>query len=335
MINMRRISAICLFAVLGLTATTANAQGEADPGFASTGSMRTASGLKINEDDYENQRAHFSLGHTFAKAERDIRMNISALEVRAPLFGLYSGGYFDFKLPIVSAAGELAHVWGLGDASFSYTHMFIGLEDWTIQGTAGLQIGLGTANITDGQPRPLPMAYQSSRGSTDVIVGGSVMWKQWVSAAVGYQQPFYRYNENDFYAANQKNDTIYSRNVYTIARKLYRQGDVMMRLEGHYIPNTRIGFTGGALAIYHLKNDLYEDRNTSLWHEINGTQGLTLNLSGNAYLRFGRHGEFKLDVSGVTSVVRRDVYSSGLSREWMIMPRFTYFFNSKKGPLMF
>lgn len=331
---MRHISAVCLFVALGFAVSTANAQGEADPGFASTGAMRTTSGLKIDEYDYENQRAHFSVGHTFAKGERDMRLNISQLEARVPLFGLYSGGYFDVKLPIFATAGELANTWGLSDMSFSYTHMFIGLEDWTIQGTGGLLIGMGTANVTDGQTRPLPMAYQASRGSTDVMVGGSVMWKKYVSAAVGYQQPIFRYNENDFYAASPANDTFYSRDVYAISRKLYRQGDVMMRLEGHLITK-RFGLTGGAVAIYHLKNDLYEDRNTGLWHEIDGTQGLTVNLNANAFVRFGRRGEFKLDVTGATPVVRTDVYSSGLYRQWMLMPRFTFFFNSKKGSLMF
>ena len=332
---MRHISAVCLFLALGFAGSAVYAQGEADPGFASTGSMRTTSGLKIDDDDYENQRTHFSVAHSFAKGERDIKLNISQLEVRAPMFGLYSGGYFDLKLPIFAAGGELANTWGLGDMSFSYTHMFIGLEDWTIQGTGGLLIGMGTANITDGAPRPLPMAYQPNRGSTDVMVGGSIMWKKWVTAAVGYQQPFYRYNENDFFASNQEDDSFYSRGVYTFARKLYRQGDVMMRLEGHFIPNQRIGFTAGAVGIYHLKDDLYEDRNTGLWHEIDGTQGLTVNIHGNAYIRFGRYGQMKLDVSGSTPVVRRDVYSSGLYRQWMITPRFTFFFNSKKGSLMF
>lgn len=334
MINMRHISAICLGAALGFAAFTAKAQGEGDPGFASTGSMRTTSALKINEYDYENQRAHFSLGHTFAKGERDIRLNISQLEVRVPLFGSYSGGYFDVKLPIFSSAGELGNSWGLSDMSASYTHMFIGLEDWTIQGTGGLLIGMGTATNADGKARPLPMAYQPSRGSSDVMVGGSVTWKQWISAAVGYQQPLIRYNENDFFAANAINDTFYSRDVYTIARKLYRQGDVMLRLEGHYVTE-RIGLTAGALGIYHLKDDLYQDRNTGGWYEIDGTQGLTINLVGNAYYRFGRHGQFKLDVTGATPVVRRDVYSSGLYRQWMLTPRFTFFLNSKKGALMF
>lgn len=331
---MRHISAACLVLALGFT-TTAFAQGEADPGFASTGSMRSTSALKIDDEDYENQRAHFSVGHNFAKGERDMRLNISQLEARLPLFGMYSGGYFDVKVPIFAAGGELANTWGLGDVSFSYTHMFTGLEDWTIQATGGVLLGMGTANITDGKPRPLPMAYQASRGSTDVMVGGSITWKKWVSAAVGYQQPVFRYNENDYFAANQVNDTIYSSQAYAVARKLYRQGDVMMRLEGHWIPSQRVGFTAGAFGIYHLKDDLYQDRNTGLWHEIDGTQGLTVNLTANAYIRFGRYGQIKFDLSGSTPVVRREVYSSGLYRQWMISPRFTYFFNSKTGSLMF
>jgi|GEM_PF-1999453 len=331
---MRHISAICLFLALGFVTSNANAQGEADPGFASTGAMRTASGLKINESDYENQRTHLSLGHTFAKGERDMRLNISQAEIRVPLFGLYSGGYFDVKIPIFSTGGELANSWGLSDISASYTHMFIGWEDWTIQGTGGLLLGMGTANVTDGKARPLPMAYQSSRGSTDLMLGGSVMYKQYVSFAAGYQQPFYRYNENDFFAANQINDTIYSRDVYAIARKLYRQGDVMARLEGH-LTTDRMGVTGGLVGVYHLANDLYEDRNTGGWYEVEGTKGLTLNISGNVFLRMGRYGQYKLDVSGAAPIVRRDVFSSGLYRKWMITPRFTFFFNSKKGPLMF
>lgn len=332
---MRYISAICLSVALSVGTLTTMAQGEGDPGVASTGAMRSGSALKINKYDYENQRAHFSLGHTFAKGERDIKLNISQAEVRVPIFGSYSGGYFDVKLPIFAASGELGSTWGLGDLSVSYTHMFLGLDDWTIQGTAGALLGMGTANATDGSARPLPMPYQASRGSTDFFGGGSITYKQYVTFAAGYQQPFYRYNENDFYAAHQTNDTFYSGNAYTISRKLYRQGDVMLRLEGHYITE-RAGITGGFVGIYHVRDDMYQDRNTGLWHEVPGSQGGTLNLTGNAFVRFGRHGEYKLDVTGATPIIaRRDVYVSGLNRQWMLMPRFTFFFNSKKGPLMF
>lgn len=331
---MRHISAICLFAVFGFTAMNAKAQGESDPGFTTTGAMRTASALVITDDEYENQRAHFSVGHAFAKGERDTRLNTTITEIRLPMFGMFSGGYFDINVPIYAASGELAKTWGLGDINVTYTHMFLGIEDWTIQGTAGLQIGMGTANITDGKTRPLPMVYQANLGSTDIIAGGSVTWKKYVTAAVGFQLPVFRYNENDYSAAYKINDTIYSRNVYQVARKLYRNGDAMLRLEGHYY-GKRAGITGGALAIYHLRNDLYEDRDTGLWFEIPGSKGLTLNLVGNAFMRFGRHGEFKLDLTGSTPVVQRDSAPAGLTRTWWLMPRVTFFFNSKRGPLMF
>lgn len=332
---MRRISAICLFLAMGLGTSAAFGQGEADPGLASTGSMRQASALKINKFDYENQRTHLSIGHGFAKGYRDIALNMPQMEVRVPLFGLYSGGYFDVKLPFFIADGELGSTWGVSDMSVSYTHMFIGWEDWTIQATAGALLGMGTAAQSDNDARPYPQQYQPSRGSTDAFIGGSVTWKQYVTAAIGYQQPFYRYNENEYYAANAINDTFYSSGAYPISRKLYRQGDAMARLEGHFTTD-RGGITAGFMGIYHVKDDLYQDRNTGLWHEIPGTQGFTLNLTGNAFVRFGRHGEFKLDVTGAAPViVRRDVYATGLYREWYIMPRITYFFNSGKGPLMF
>lgn len=331
---MRHISAVCLFVALGLSSVKVKAQGDSDPGFTTTGAMRNASALMLNDDEYENQKAHVSLGHAFAKGERDARLNISQIEARLPLFGMFSGGYFDLKLPVFANGGELANTWGLGDLNATYTHMFLGIENWTIQGTAGLKIGMGTANVTDGQTRPLPMSYQASMGSTDVIVGGSVTWKRYVTAAVGYQQPVFRYNENDYFAAYKINDTLYSRGVYPIARKLYRQGDVMARLEGHYYTG-RVGITAGGTAIYHLRNDLYEDRNTNGWYEIEGSKGLTVNIVGNVFARFGRYNQFKLDGTVAFPVVRRDVIPDGSYRQWTAMPRFTYFFGTRKGSPLF
>lgn len=331
---MRYLSAICLFAVFGLATVTANAQGDGNPGYMSTGAMRTASGLMINDEEFETQRPQISVGHAFAKGERDMVLNTTHTQIRVPLFGEYTGGYFDFNIPIFSAKGELGNSWGLDDVTATYTHMFTGLEDWLVQGTLGLNIGMSTANQTDGKARPLPMAYQPGRGSLDVIAGASITWKKYLTAAVGYQQPFYRYNENDFFAAHDLNDTLYSAFNYTVARKLYRQGDVMLRLEGHYY-NNRWGITGGAVGNYHLANDLYQDRNTGLWHEIDGTEGLTINLTGNIFMRFGRYGEYKIDLTGSTPLKRTETFSAGLAREWFLMPRFTFYFNSKQSLLMF
>lgn len=331
---MRYISSLCLFAVVSCMAFSAYAQGESDPGFTTTGVMRTGSALFI-QDELENFRPSLTLSQTFAKGDQDTRLYISKAQARIPLSGSFSSGYFDISLPVYVATGTLSRTWGLGDITATYSHMFLGVEDWTIQGTAGLKLGMGTANVTDGQTRPLPMVYQPSSGTTDVIAGGSVTWKKYITAAVGFQMPFYRYNENDYFAAYKINDTVYSNDDYQIARKLYRQGDVMLRLEGHLYAD-RGGITAGAVGIYHLKDDLYEDRNTGLWYEIPGSQGLTVNLTGNAFYRFGRYGEYKLDFTAAFPVVSRDVIPDGSVRQWIMMPGFTYFFKSKfQGNLMF
>lgn len=324
--SIKHLTAFCLSVALSVGATTASAQGDSDPGFASIGAMRTASSLVVSDDNYENSRTHFSLGHTFAKGERDIKLHMPQVEVRVPL--MEGMGYIDVRVPFIAASGDLGHGWGLGDLSLAYTHVFVqDPEWWTVQATAGALLSMTTANRSDGNTRPLPMAYQSGLGSTDGILGASAMFKEYVSVAVGYQQPVFRYNQNDYYRSTYMNDPVYSNSEYEISRKLYRNGDVMARLEGHLV-NNRLGITGGALAMYHLRNDLYEDR-TGAWREIDGSDGFTMSIVGNAFVRFGRYADCKLDITGSFPVITRDARPDGLQRQWTIMPRFTYFFNQR------
>lgn len=323
---MRYLQAFCLSVAVAMSSVyTVSAQGESDPGFTTIGAMRSGSAAIVTEDEYEFQRAHFSLGHTFSRGEKDVILNIPQLEVRVPM---QDYGYFDVKVPLVSATGQLAHKWGMGDLYFAYTQVLkADPESWTVQATGGLMVGMSVANTTDGGTRPLPMAYQSNLGSTDFLAGVNATWKEYLSISAGYQQAFMRYNGNDYIRSSYYNDPVYSNSDYTIARHLYRFGDAMMRVEGRFATN-RAGFSAGPLAIYHVRNDLYEDR-TGKWIEINGSQGLTLSGVGNVFYRFGRYGSFKLDVTGTLPFIQRDVRPDGLERQWAIMPRFTFFFNQE------
>lgn len=324
---MRYLSAFCLTVAMYMAAgSNVYAQGDSDPGMSTVGAMRNNSALMIGEEEYENQRAHIGLGHTFAKGNNSETYNIPQIEARIPFFGLMSGGYFDIKLPVQSSSGDLWNAWGVGDLTVAYTHMFVGIEDWTIQTTGGVKIGMTTADLTDGRTRSLPMSYQSGLGSSDFMVGASATWKSYLTVAAGYQQPFSRFNENGYYGSSVINDTFYSSNNYVVGSKLHRQGDVMLRIEGHY-GGKMLGVSGGLLSFYHLANDLYTDRD-GYTREITGTDGLTMNVMGNVYLRLGRYGQFKIDLSASAPIVERDVKADGLGREWMLMPRLTYFFKN-------
>lgn len=325
---MRYLSIICLSLACISFNQGVKAQGDSDPGFGGVGALRPTAGLPFDPegDDYEYQRTHISFGDVFAKGERDIRYNNPQLEVRVPLDDI---GYFDVKMPIVTATGELTNAWGLGDLIVAYTHRFASpyYEDWSFQFTGGALLGMSNANQLDGASRGLPMSYQSGLGSTDVIVGANVKWKDYVTVALGYQQPVFRYNDNDYDRLSGVNDLLYNNTDYQIARKLYRNGDMMLRVEGNY-SFKRGGVAFSPVMFFHLRNDLYTDR-AGLDREIKGSQGLTVNLTGNAYLRFGRRSEYKLDITGSLPVITRDAVPDGLSRQWYVMPRFSYFFNQR------
>lgn len=321
---MRYLSVLGLSVAICFASNRVSAQGDSDPGFSSVGAMRTAAGLAITDEEYENQKVQLSVGTGFAKGEQDVKLVIPQLEMRIPALEM---GYFDVRLPMQATTGDLAHIWGLGDLTVTYTHFIANPEGWSFQFTGGGLFGMGTANQTDGKTRTLPMAYQSSLGSTDVIVGANAMFKQYVTIAAAYQQPVFRYNDNDYIRSTPYNDPLYSNSTYEVGRRLYRNGDVMLRVEGHY-GGTRAGISAGPLAIYHLRNDLYMDRQ-GYYHEIKDSKGFTLNLAGNAFLRFGRYASFKLDVSAGIPVVDRDAIPDGTKRQWLVIPRFTYFFNQR------
>lgn len=323
---MRYLQAFCLSVAVAMSSVyTVSAQGDSDPGFTTIGAMRSGAAAIVTEDEFEFQRAQFSLSHTFSRGEKDIILHTPQLDVMLPVM---ENGYIHAKLPFTSYTGDLAHKWGVGDLTVAYTQVLkADVESWTIQATAGALFGMTTANVSDGDTRPLPMAYQSSLGSTDAIVGINATWKEYISIAAGYQQPILRYNDNDYFRSSYINDPVYSNSQYTIGRHLYRNGDVMARFEGRFAVN-RAGISAGALGIYHLANDLYEDRN-GLWREIAGSKGLTLSGVGNVFIRFGRYGSFKLDVTGSIPFVKRDARPDGLERQWTITPRFTFFFNQR------
>jgi hypothetical protein len=311
--------------------SAAKAQGDSDPGLAQIGAMRTASAIVVTEEEYENQRPQFSLGHTFSHGEKDVKYNIPELQLRIPLImqDINKTGYFDVKLPLQNSAGDLGSKWGVGDLTVAYTHMFMAdPTTWTIQGTAGILFGMTHANVTDAATRPLPMSYQPGLGSTDGMVGFNLTFKEYLTVAAGYQQAILRYNDNDYHRSSPLNDPIYSNSDYTVGRHLYRYGDAMLRVEGHFITN-RAGVTAGALGLYHVHDDLYEDAYLG-WQNVKDSHGLTLSLVGNAFVRFGRYGACKLDVTGSVPVYTRTVRPDGLERWYTLTPRFTFFFNQRK-----
>ena len=148
---------------------------------------------------------------------------------------------------------------------------------------AGIKVPLNDANLSQGG-KSLPMNYQVSLGSWDLILGLSYSLKRFAFSA-GYQQPLSG-NNNQFlaesYPANSPESKYYSTNQYL------RSADLLVRAAYTPVMRKKVSLVTSLLPIYHLRDDRYSD-STGYSVKIAGSQGLTLNISVILQYRFGKN----------------------------------------------
>lgn len=94
------------------------------------------------------------------------------------------------------ANGNLGTAFGPGDIYLSAFKSKLLKGNWNLTSTLGVKIPLSPSNISEAG-MPLPMQYQSSLGTFDVIAGLTFSDKQW-QFSVGYQHPLSGENKNGF-----------------------------------------------------------------------------------------------------------------------------------------
>ncbi|MBL7841152.1 MAG: hypothetical protein JNJ75_13500 [Cyclobacteriaceae bacterium] len=224
------------------------------------------------------------------------------------------------KLTANYANGNLGHARGPGDLFLSGTRTFINNKEWNTSLTIGTKLPLNTGNLrADG--KSLPMQYQSSLGTIDLITGLSISNKHWQFAA-GLQQPLSGINRNNFLPDYWNTPEA---GKYPPSNDFNRKGDVLLRTVYTFSIKRRISVNAGLLGIYHLNEDTYINANISNDPiVIKGSEGLTLNATLaaswtiNAYLSVG--------ITAGTPLVYRDVRPDGLTRSIVVSPEFRWNF---------
>jgi hypothetical protein len=218
------------------------------------------------------------------------------------------------KITANYAEGNLGSAFGPGDVFLSCTYRMKPKAKWRTSFTAGLKVPMNSGNLkADG--RSLPMQYQSSLGTIDLISGVSISDNSW-TFSTGWQQPISGTNGNNFLPAVW-HDTPEA-GKYPPSNDFNRKGDVLLRA-AYAITLKRFLFTPGLLAIYHLGEDTYID--TSVSNNpitIAGSQGLTLNatLAGSWTLS----DRLVIGFSAGTPIIFRDVRPDGLTRKIVFAP---------------
>lgn len=215
-----------------------------------------------------------------------------------------------FNMTIIR--GELINTSGISD-------MFVN-SDYSINANSAFSIGVKipftSANTKaegfSGRTLSLPMHYQTSLGTADIIAGASFNIDDlFFSAAVQY--PFLQ-NSNEYDG------------WYTLpsTNKFIRSGDILARLSYRFnLLKDKLDFIPGILPIYHLSNDKFTD-SLGVERDITGSGGLTLNLT--AYIIYSLKGNNTLEMGIGFPLKTRTSRPEGLTRKFALTFQFkTYF----------
>lgn len=289
-----------------LLPTDSNAQGCSDAGFCTLSSFSPG---KLN--DRKSFSNELKLGFTYGKADNYISV---------------FGTYLEYSRKVKNSFGVTAKVTSLGQKGnnvsvFNLSDIYITADYKTgkqTQLSSGIKIPFTTGNKTRNS-LPLPLDYQSSLGTFDIIVGIKYTIKSFqLSAAL--QQPVSQ-NNNRFIATDYPSGSPLK--GFQTTNKFKRSGDVLARLSYFLMISEKVKLSPGLLAIYHLKNDQFTDEAVQE-KEIIGSRGLTLN--GNLYLDFRVNQKSGLQLSFGSPFITRDARPDGLTRSFVTAIEYKFSF---------
>jgi hypothetical protein len=304
---MRLINSRFIITILLLSLTCSiKGQGCSDAGFC------TLNSFKPNNSDIEPGAINrFKIGAAYGDADHSISIFENYLEYNRQVNEKLG---IAIKIKSLFQDGNDISVFGLSDIYFNASYKLTEKANLTL----GVKIPLSNGNKSKDD-LPLPMDYQSSLGTFDLIMGIGYEIRNFQLIAA-LQQPLSQ-NNNEFisdnYPVNSKIRTFQSTN------KFKRSGDVLLRVSYPIKMGEKFKLTPSILPIYHLTNDKYTDT-SGQENDISGSKGLTLN--GNVYLdcRINDSNAIQLN-SGIPFVVR-DARPDGLTRSFVLNLEYIYFF---------
>ena len=224
------------------------------------------------------------------------------------------------KLTANYANGNLGNATGPGDAFLTAIYNISKTKKWQTSFLLGIKIPLNNGDIHE-ESKPLPMQYQSSLGTIDILAGVSVKNLHWLFATA-IQQPLTGTNRNTFlpvYWNTAKAD------AYIPTNDFKRKGDVLLKAAYTFNTEKKLLVTTGLLGIYHLGRDTYINGNVSNNPiELKGSNGLTLNATASGNYKINN--KFSLGLSAGVPFVVRDIRPDGLTREFVLSPEFIFHF---------
>lgn len=280
-------------------------QGCSDAGFCTMGAMRP--NQSFGKKSTVKLRSVEFLQYVGVTKFNDVILT-SLLDINV---GIGKSGSMQLKLPYTFVSGSLANTNGTSDISLAYTHALLVKDKYQLLGTLGGKLPTNHSDKTSVDGRPLPMYYQTSLGTYDVVGGLSFITRNWL-LATGFQHAFNQ-TDNEFRwsewnSSEQKTLAL----EYPPAWHLKRGSDVMFRVERNFRSTKWNGYLG-LLTIYRITYDEISKGTVDNRVKVPNTIGPAITaLSGVGY-RFSTSVALKAMVG--VKLINRDTNPDGLSRE--------------------
>lgn len=295
-------------------------QGCSDAGFCTMGAMKPDQPynknlkVRLNSMDVSLYRGTTTLTPIVYVATLDMN------------FSLTSRTTLQVKLPLQGVEGALATTSGMGDISLCLTRSLKSTDRFDLQASLGTKI---PTNQSDKSVNglPLPMYYQTSLGTYDLIAGMSLINRRWLFAT-GIQIPLNQ-NSNQFvWSAWDGTEEEAYVNRYNQSKDLRRGIDVMLRVERNW-RFARYNFSLGLLPIYRITRDEFtksgpDAGSPEVRVKPDANMGLALSAIGTMGYNFDVRSGLKLLVGH--KLVQRSSNPDGLSRELVMSLTYSYRF---------
>mgnify|MGYP003576170468 CR=1 FL=1 len=295
---MTKLSSILLFALSMIMTTEAVfSQGCSDAGFCTINSFKPNA-----ESGSHAKKNQFKIGTSLGMADHDISVWSAYVE-----YNRFLSNKLDFaiKAASLSQKGNGISASGLSDIYLNLNYRLS--EKFSV--TAGTKLPLADGNKKENGV-PLPMDYQSSLGTVDLIIGaGYQINKLQLSAAL--QQPLSQ-NDNQFRASEYPGTSPLFN--FQTTNGYQRKGDVLLRASYPFDLSPQLKLTPSLLPIYHLDEDEFTD-DFGNKHKIPGSQGMTLN--GTVYLDYELNANSVLQLNVGSPFFTRDTRPDGLTRSFV------------------
>ncbi|MBL4625018.1 MAG: hypothetical protein JKY42_07760 [Flavobacteriales bacterium] len=246
---------------ISLSVLNGLAQGCSDAGVCTAGS------LDLSIQDSSSTSIQF--GQTIEMGEKFTLITSTRLQIR---FRLTPTTYISLSNNYFFASGNLGQTYGPGDFVGTFTQQIVRDKNYKFYINVGGKAPTNSSDFTNSSGMPLPMPYQSSLGTYDLLGGISLYFKKW-HFSTGYQHAF-NTNENEFLHRTWKNDE--TAIAYFESNKFKRGDDVMVRVERIFLKNNST-FSISVLPIYRIWKD--EILKNGEYVQLDGSNQLTVNLN--------------------------------------------------------